>query len=115
MTPAWIEWPHDTCPPNLMPDTEVDVQNSEGISRCMRASHVAWENVKRWRFRLAASGTEADVCNDIAKRQAHGISKYGVTVANNPLVHRQWLQHAYEEALDMAVYLKRAINQLDGK
>jgi hypothetical protein len=28
------------------------------------------------------------------------------------LSHTQWLQHAYEECLDMAVYLKRAMAEL---
>ena len=53
------------------------------------------------------------VCADIAKRQHLGISKYGTTVADNPLALREWLNHAYEEALDFAVYLRRAIEELD--
>ena len=36
-----------------------------------------------------------------------------MTVADNPLALRDWLQHALEEVLDQAVYLKRAINELD--
>lgn len=62
---------------------------------------------------MNATGTEADVCADIAKRQALGINKYGTTVRDNPLTHRQWLQHAYEEALDLAIYLKRAMEEID--
>lgn len=61
-----------------------------------------------------ATGTEARVCQDIAARQAKGVTKYGTTVAENPLGMVQWLQHAYEEALDQAIYLKRAIEQLEG-
>ncbi|MGV3663869.1 MAG: hypothetical protein ACO1TE_27100 [Prosthecobacter sp.] len=57
-------------------------------------------------------GTEADVCSDIARRQEMGIEKYGMTVSENPLSLEQWLQHAYEECLDKAVYLKRAIQKL---
>jgi len=57
------------------------------------------------------TGTEAEVCKDIAKRQALGLKKYGVAVADNPLTHKQWLQHAYEEALDLAIYLKRAMSE----
>jgi hypothetical protein len=60
------------------------------------------------------SGIEAAVCADIAKRQALGIAKYGQTVADNPLPLREWLQHAYEECLDQAVYLRRAIAEIDG-
>ena len=57
--------------------------------------------------------TETEVCADIKRRQELGIAKYGTTVAQNPLELRQWLQHAYEEKLDDAVYMKRAIQQLD--
>jgi len=60
-------------------------------------------------------GTEARGCDDICERQALGIAKYGKTVSENPLELREWLQHAYEEALDMAIYLKRAIEKIDGK
>lgn len=59
------------------------------------------------------TGTEFRVCKDIADRQAMGRAKYGVTVEENPLSLREWLQHAYEETLDKAVYLRRAIEELD--
>lgn len=59
------------------------------------------------------TGTEARVCEDIARRQQLGIQKYGTTVAGNPLGYRAWLWHAYEESLDHSVYLRRAIEQLD--
>lgn len=62
-----------------------------------------------------ATGIEAEVCADIAQRQAHGINKYGTTVADNPLELRAWLQHAYEESLDLPIYLKRAIAEIDNK
>lgn len=62
---------------------------------------------------MKATGTESDVCADIAERQRIGIAKYGTTVRENPLTLKEWLQHAYEETLDQAVYLKRAIEELD--
>lgn len=52
------------------------------------------------------------VCHDITKRQQIGITKYGQTVADNPLPLKQWLQHAYEECLDQSIYLKRAMEEL---
>lgn len=61
----------------------------------------------------ALPDTETQVCADIKRRQELGITKYGTTVAQNPLELRQWLQHAYEEKLDDAVYMKRAIQELD--
>lgn len=60
-------------------------------------------------------GIEAEVCADIARRQALGKNKYGTTVADNPLALREWLQHGLEEALDLAVYLKRAIAEIDAQ
>lgn len=59
------------------------------------------------------TGTEAKVCALISRRQALGIAKYGTTVANNPLALREWLQHQLEELLDAAVYVQRAIDELE--
>ena len=59
------------------------------------------------------TGTEARVCELIAKRQQFGVAKYGLTVQGNPLPLRQWLVHALEEAMDMSVYLARSIEELD--
>jgi len=59
------------------------------------------------------SGTELRVCQLIAERQMQGIRKYGTTVSNNPLPLRAWLRHALEETLDNAIYLQRAIEELD--
>lgn len=59
------------------------------------------------------TGIEAEVCKLIAQRQQLGIAKYGQTVADNPLSLRAWLQHALEETLDQAVYLRRAIAEID--
>lgn len=53
------------------------------------------------------------VMAEMAKRDRKGFEKYGTTTADNPLDLRQWLQHALEETLDKAVYLKRAIVELD--
>lgn len=60
-------------------------------------------------------GTEARVCVDISRRQQLGINKYGTTVAENPLSLREWLVHAYEESLDLPIYLKRAIEEIDAQ
>lgn len=54
------------------------------------------------------TGIEKLVIDDIAARQQHGILKYGRTVAESP---DDMLQHAYEEALDLAVYLKAEITK----
>lgn len=59
------------------------------------------------------SGIEARVAADIAARQRLGILKYGATVEANPLPLREWLEHAYQESLDLPIYLKRAIEEID--
>jgi hypothetical protein len=48
---------------------------------------------------------------DLINREAMGIKKYGTSVDDAPLTEEQWMQHAYEEALDFAVYLKRMMNK----
>lgn len=57
--------------------------------------------------------TETKVCADIRHRQELGLTKYGVAVANNKLELKEWMQHAYTEALDLAIYLKRAMDEID--
>ena len=57
---------------------------------------------------MTPTGIEQLVCADIAKRQQVGIKKYGCTVAES---QDDMLQHAYEEALDLAVYLKAEIEK----
>jgi len=56
------------------------------------------------------TGIEAAVCADIAARQKVGIAKYGRTLAES---EDDMLQHAYEEALDLAAYLKAEILRRD--
>ena len=51
----------------------------------------------------------------LLQRSIVGLAKYGVTTDNNPLPLRAWLQHALEEALDMANYLQAAITKLDNE
>jgi hypothetical protein len=59
------------------------------------------------------TGIEAEVCADIAARQQKGIAKYGVTVDDNQLTEREWLQHHYEELLDAAIYCKKRMKLMD--
>ena len=57
--------------------------------------------------------TEQLVCFDVLNRQQIGLNKYGTTVADNKLLLKEWMQHAYEECLDQAIYLKRAMQELE--
>lgn len=53
-----------------------------------------------------------EVRNDLLQRSEVGIKKYGVTLDRKDLGLKEWLQMAYEECLDQALYLKRAIKEL---
>jgi hypothetical protein len=49
------------------------------------------------------------VINDINARELKGLETYGTTMDRKDLTQDQWLQHAYEEALDFAIYLKKLL------
>lgn len=49
------------------------------------------------------------VIKDMEERRLHGIEKYGVPV--QPLNGRDALVDAYQEALDLCVYLRQAIEE----
>ena len=53
----------------------------------------------------------AAVTDDLISRSQRGINKYRTTLHENN--HQNMLQHAYEEALDMAQYLKKEIITLN--
>jgi hypothetical protein len=45
------------------------------------------------------------------QRAAVGLKKYGVTTERTDLTISQWLQHAQDEAMDLAIYLQRLIGE----
>ena len=51
------------------------------------------------------------VIMDLVARAERGLEKYNTTLGENN--HQNMLQHAYEEALDMAQYLKKEITTLN--
>jgi len=55
------------------------------------------------------------VCAMLISRAKVGLNKYGVDTTRQDLTNIQWLRHAQEEALDLAVYLQRIINDLESK
>lgn len=52
-----------------------------------------------------------EVITDLISREKMGRMKYGTTVDKANLSEREWMQHAYEEALDFAIYLKRMMSK----
>lgn len=51
------------------------------------------------------------VIKDLNERANRGFKKYNTTLEENN--HQNMLQHAYEEALDLAQYLKKEITTLN--
>jgi hypothetical protein len=51
-----------------------------------------------------------NIIDDLLAREEKGIKEYGTTMDRTDLSEKEWLQHAYEEALDLSIYLKKLIN-----
>lgn len=56
------------------------------------------------------SKVEDKVCKKMQERAKIGLKKYGVTMERNDFGMREWLVHAQEEAMDLAIYLQRLID-----
>jgi hypothetical protein len=56
------------------------------------------------------SAVEDRVCLRLQERADAGLRKYGVTMERTDLSELEWLNHALEETLDLAVYLQRMID-----
>ena len=52
------------------------------------------------------------VISDLEDREILGINKYGTTCDREDYALVDWLQEAYEETLDKAMYLQAAIKKL---
>ena len=59
------------------------------------------------------SHIEEKVIEQIKQRAETGLNKYGVTMEREDLNLIDWVQHAQEEALDLAVYLEKIKQQLN--
>lgn len=49
------------------------------------------------------------VIEDMRKREAKGKKEYGTTMDRTDLSDTDWMDYAYEEALDLSLYLKKII------
>lgn len=52
---------------------------------------------------------------DLEAREMKGLKNYGTTVDRDDYSLLMWLTEAYEEALDLAVYLKCSIEKIKNK
>ena len=50
-----------------------------------------------------------ETIKDLYKREIRGLREYGTTMDRTDLTQQEWLQHAYEEALDLCLYLKKLL------
>lgn len=57
------------------------------------------------------SKIEDAVAAKLQNRADAGFNKYGVTMERTDLSHLDWLIHAQEEAMDLAVYLEKLIQE----
>ena len=55
----------------------------------------------------APATCEERVITAIRERREKGRKKYGMTMDRDDLTPGQWIQHAQEEAMDLAIYLER--------
>jgi hypothetical protein len=49
----------------------------------------------------------------LRSRSETGIRKYGTTLDRTDLEVKQWIDHAIEEALDLALYLERIKSEIN--
>lgn len=54
---------------------------------------------------------EEAVIAKIRDRRERGRAKYGCTMDRGDLSRGDWLRHAQEEAMDLAIYLERLIRE----
>ena len=61
------------------------------------------------------SKIEDSVREKLRVRAEIGLNKYGVTMERTDLNELEWLNHAQEEAMDLAVYLERLIQDYENR
>jgi len=57
--------------------------------------------------KLVDRSIEEKVCAKILERAEMGKNKYGTTMERTDLSVTEWLTHAQEEAMDLAIYLEK--------
>jgi hypothetical protein len=56
---------------------------------------------------MKRSNLLTQVVAELEARELKCLDTYGTTLDRTDLTRSEWLQHAYEEALDLALYLKK--------
>lgn len=99
-----------------MKDISEDFNVSEMCASCgarwgLHTGYKCPNNKGMFRPLSKKTDCEFSVIAKIEQRKAAGLKKYGISVSDNPLTTKQWLIHAQEEALDLAIYLERLIQE----
>lgn len=71
------------------------LQTDDGLLRCPSCGYDQQMTV------------EDRVATHVMARAAAGLNKYGTTMERTDLTRLDWLQHAQDEALDLAVYIEK--------
>lgn len=61
-----------------------------------------------------SQGIEESVIAKIQARRERGLNKYGVGMDRKDLSQKEWLTNAQEEAMDLAIYLEKLIQEQPG-
>jgi hypothetical protein len=81
-----------------------------------KEGHYYWQHWHEREFtEVTGKATTTDtivlsVIEDLNSRSILGVNKYKTTLDREDLSRKDWLQHAYEECLDQANYLKKLIS-----
>lgn len=86
--------------------------DGDGVTRCQRPDWVAPRPIYR-EVPACPDANVAGLCAEHVARVRKGVAKYGTTTDRADFTLRDWLQHALEECMDQAVYLRRAIAEID--
>lgn len=85
------------------PDCDVNDLNPDGIRKACNCAGRDEHGLPQ--------ECEESVISKIRLRRNAGRRKYGTSMERTDLTRRQWLQHAQEEAMDLAIYLERLMRE----
>ena len=92
---------------------EEEQQSSKKLSKKLTESHTIASDSTSFSIRYPQDSIIEQLLNKIKDRSEAGLKTYGVPMSRDDVSTLEWLKHAQEEALDLAVYLERIISDLE--
>lgn len=90
--------------------------NADECPTCTRKVEDMMETNRQFKIEQGDADPNVEsVRRKLLERSQVGIAKYGTTTARTDLGELDFLRHAQEEALDLAVYLERLIKDKETK